>query len=123
MTFEEYDGPQGGQVDACVADDEMPQDAIGRMGVGYIRPVEEPLMEDREELFPTQVEPSSSQPQHAPSTEEDNDSSQRQDVDPQHGDQSDNSSQGELDSFARMSSGAKAITQGRSVQTALTSSN
>src|SRR3954471_9774953 len=110
-------GPQGGRVDACDADDEMPQDAIGRMDVGFIRPVEEPLMADREELCSTQVEPSSSQPQHAPSTEEYIDSSQRQDVDPQHGDQSDNSSQLELDSFARMSSGAKKITQGRSVQT------
>ncbi len=53
VTFEEYDGPQGGRVDACDADDEMPQDAIGRMGVGYIRPVEEPLMADREELCST----------------------------------------------------------------------
>jgi len=53
VTFEEYDGPQGGRVDACDADDEMPQDAIGRMGVGYIRPVEEPLMSDREELCST----------------------------------------------------------------------
>ena len=97
----------------------MPQDAIGRMGVGYIRPIEEPLMADREELCSTQVEPSSSQPQQPPSTEEDIDSSQRQDVDPQHGDHSDNSSQGELDSFAMMSSGAKSIVQGRSVQTAL----
>src|SRR3954467_4336270 len=96
----------------------MPQDAIGRMGVGYIRPVEEPLIADREELCSTQVEPSSSQPQHAPSTKEDIDSSQRQDVDPQHGDQSDNSSQGELDPF-RLSSGAKSISQGRSIQTAL----
>src|SRR3954466_1165833 len=97
----------------------MPQDAIGRMGVGYMCPVEEPLMADREELCSTQVEPSSSQHQQAPSTEEDIDSSQRQDVDPQHGDQSENSSQGELDPFARLSSGAKSISQGRSVQTAL----
>src|SRR3954469_20329782 len=97
----------------------MPQDSIGRMGVGYIRPVEEPLMADREELCSTQVEPSSSQHQDAPSTEEGNDTSQRQDMDPQHDDHSDKSSQGELDSFARVSSGAKAIAQGRSVQTAL----
>src|SRR4051812_43101059 len=97
----------------------MPQDAIGRMGVGYIRPIEEPLMADREELCSTQVEPSSSQPQHDPSTEEGNDSSQRQDVDPQHVDHSDDSSQEELDSFSRMSSGAKSIVQGRSIQTAL----
>jgi hypothetical protein len=93
----------------------MPQESIGRMGVGYIRPV----MEDREELCSTQVEPSSSQHQHASSTEEYNDSSQRQDVDPQHDDHSDKSCQGELDSFARVSSGAKEIAQGRSVKTAL----
>ena len=76
-------------------------------------------MADREELCSIQVEPSSSQHQQAPSTEEGNDSSQRQDVDPQHDDHSDNSSQGNLDSFSRMSSGAKSITQGRSVQTTL----
>ena len=57
VTFEEYDGPQGGRVDACDADDEMPQDAIGRMGVGYIRPVEEPLMADREEHAPLKWSP------------------------------------------------------------------
>src|SRR3954462_8309728 len=78
LTFEEYYGPQGGRVDACDADDEMPQDAIGRMGVGYILPVEEPLMADREELCSTQVEPSSSQQQQAPSIEEDNDPRQIQ---------------------------------------------
>jgi hypothetical protein len=83
VIFEEYDGPQGGRVDACDADDEMPQDAIGRMGMGYIRPVEEPLMADREELCSTLVEPSSSQYQQAPTVEEDNDPSQRQAVDPQ----------------------------------------
>src|SRR3954463_1964398 len=104
--------PKGGRVDACDADDEMPQDAIGRMGVGYIRPIEEPLMADREELCSTQVEPSSSQPQHAPSTEEDIDSSQRQNVDPQHSDQCVNSSQRVPGPFDGLSSGAKSICQG-----------
>src|SRR3954465_10811583 len=97
----------------------MPQDAIGRMGVGFIRPVDEPLMADREELCSTRVEPSSSQPQHAPSTEEDIDSSQRQDVDPQHSDQCVNSSQRELGPFDGVSSGVKSICQGRSIQAVL----
>src|SRR3954468_23777504 len=89
------------------------------MGVGYIRPIEEPLMADREELCSTRVEPSSSQPQHAPSTEEDIDSSQRKDVDPQHSDQCVNSSQRVLGPFDGLSSGAKTICQGRSIQTVL----
>ena len=49
----------------CDVDDEMPQDAIRRMGAGFIRPVEEPLVADREEQCSTQVEPSSSQHQQA----------------------------------------------------------
>jgi hypothetical protein len=53
------------------------------MGVGFIRPVEEPLMADREKLCSTLVEPSSSQHQQAPTVEEDNDPSQRQVVGPQ----------------------------------------
>ena len=76
-------------------------------------------MADREELCSTRVEPSSSQPEHAPSTEEDFDSSQRQDVDPQHSDQCVNSSQRELGPFDGLSSGAKSICQGRSIQTIL----
>ena len=97
----------------------MPQDAIGRMGAGFIRPVEEPLMVDQEELCSTHVEPSSSQHQQAP-IKEDNDPCQRQVVDPQPTDQEDASSQEVFESpFARMSSGAKAITQARSIQTTI----
>ena len=42
-------------------DFEMPQEAIGRMGVGFFRPIEEPLVVDREGQCSTQVEPSSTQ--------------------------------------------------------------
>jgi hypothetical protein len=57
-----YDGSQVGQVDVC-ADDKIPQDAIARMGVGFIRPVEGHIMEPREGQCSTIVEPSSSQHQ------------------------------------------------------------
>ncbi|KAK1615692.1 hypothetical protein QYE76_021209 [Lolium multiflorum] len=39
VKFEENDGSQVGQVDVC-AGDEIPQDAIVRMGVGFFRPIE-----------------------------------------------------------------------------------
>ncbi|KAK1646122.1 hypothetical protein QYE76_063927, partial [Lolium multiflorum] len=39
VRFEENDGSQVGQVDVC-AGDEIPQDAIVRMGVGFFRPIE-----------------------------------------------------------------------------------
>ena len=60
VVFEENDSSIVGQVEMC-ADDEIPQDAIGRMGVGFFRPIEGHLVADREELCSTQVEPSSSQ--------------------------------------------------------------
>src|SRR3954470_18312129 len=47
-----------------------PQDAIRRMGVGFFRPIEEPLVADREGQCSTQVEPSSSQDQQAPTVGE-----------------------------------------------------
>ena len=68
MVFDENDGSQVGQVDVC-ADDEIPQDAIGRVGEEFLRPTEGHLVADREELCSTQVEPSSSQTQQAQSVE------------------------------------------------------
>ena len=65
MVFEENDASQVGQVDMC-ADDEIPQDAIERMGVGFFRPIEGHLVADREELCSTQAEPSSTQHQQIP---------------------------------------------------------
>ena len=81
VVFEENDGSQVGQVDMC-ADDEIPQDAIGRMGVGFFRPIEGHLVADREELCSTQVEPSSSQHQQTPAAGANDASIQRQAADP-----------------------------------------
>ena len=81
VVFEENDGSQVGQVDMC-ADDEIPQDAIGRMGVGFFRPIERHLVADREELCSTQVEPSSSQHQQNPAAEANDAPIQGQSVDP-----------------------------------------
>ncbi|KAK1681913.1 hypothetical protein QYE76_042761 [Lolium multiflorum] len=65
---QENDGSQVGQVDVC-AGDEIPQDAIVRMGVGFFRPIEGHGVASREELCSTTVEPSSSQHQQTPSLE------------------------------------------------------
>jgi hypothetical protein len=59
--FEENASSQGGWDVACDVDDEIPQDAIRRMGVGFICPIEGHLVADREELCSTLVEPSSTQ--------------------------------------------------------------
>ncbi|KAK1678572.1 hypothetical protein QYE76_039420 [Lolium multiflorum] len=68
VKFEENDGSQVGQVDVC-AGDEIPQDAIVRMGVGFFRPIEGHGVASREGLCSTTVEPSSSQHQQTPSSE------------------------------------------------------
>ena len=66
VEFDENDGSHMGQVDVCDADVEIPQDAIRRMGVGFFRPIEEPLVADREGQCSTLVDPSSTQDQQAP---------------------------------------------------------
>ena len=81
MVFEENDSSIAGQVDMC-ADDEIPQDAIGRMGVGFFRPIEGHLVADREKLCSTQVDPSSTQHQQTPATEVNDVPIQGQAVDP-----------------------------------------
>jgi hypothetical protein len=63
MKFEENDGSLVGQVDVCDVGDEIPHEAIGRMGVGFFRPIKKSLMVEREGLCSTQVEPSPSQDQ------------------------------------------------------------
>jgi hypothetical protein len=65
VVFEENDSSQGGRDVTCDVDDEIPQDAIIRMGVEFICPIEGHLVMDREELCSTQVEPSSTQVQQA----------------------------------------------------------
>ena len=81
VVFDENDGSQVGQVDVC-ADDEIPQDAIGRVGVELLHPTEGHLVADREELCSTQVEPSSSQIPQASSEGATNAPTEEQLVDP-----------------------------------------
>ena len=50
MIFEENDGSQVGQVDVC-ADIEIPQDAVGRVGVESLRPIEGHLAAEHERLY------------------------------------------------------------------------
>jgi hypothetical protein len=57
--------PKGGRDVTCDVDDEIPQDTIRRMSVGFIRPIEGHLVADREEPCSTQVEPLSTQAQQA----------------------------------------------------------
>ncbi|KAK1667199.1 hypothetical protein QYE76_055358 [Lolium multiflorum] len=81
VKFEENDGSQVGQVDAC-AGDEIPQDAIIRMGVGFFRPIEGHGVASREGLCSTTVEPSSSQHQQTPSLEANDAPTQEQEENP-----------------------------------------
>ncbi|KAK1647580.1 hypothetical protein QYE76_065385 [Lolium multiflorum] len=81
VKFEENDGSQVGQVDVC-AGDEIPQDAIVRMGVGFFRPIEGHGVASREELCSTTVEPSSSQHQQTPSLEANDAPTQEQEENP-----------------------------------------
>ena len=81
VKFEENDGSQVGQVDVC-AGDEIPQDAIVRMGVGFFRPIEGHGVASREGLCSTIVEPSSSQHQQAPTLEANDAPTQEQEQDP-----------------------------------------
>ncbi|KAK1681137.1 hypothetical protein QYE76_041985 [Lolium multiflorum] len=81
VKFEENDSSQVGQVDVC-AGDEIPQDAIVRMGVGFFRPIEGHGVASREELCSTTVEPSSSQHQQTPSLEANDAPTQEQEENP-----------------------------------------
>ncbi|KAK1643102.1 hypothetical protein QYE76_060907 [Lolium multiflorum] len=81
VKFEENDGSQVGQVDVC-AGDEIPQDAIVRMGVGFFRPIEGHGVASREGLCSTTVEPSSSQHQQTPSSEANDAPTQEQEQHP-----------------------------------------
>jgi hypothetical protein len=65
VVFKEHDGSQGGRDVTYDVDDQIHQDAIRRIGMGFILPIEGHLVADREELCSTQVEPSSTQVQQA----------------------------------------------------------
>jgi len=79
VEFDEHNGSQVEQSDLIVVDDEIPPQAIRRMGVGQILPIEEPLVVEGEGQCSTHVEPSPPQDQQAnqeqnegpPSTEQD----------------------------------------------------
>ncbi|KAK1585734.1 hypothetical protein QYE76_008278 [Lolium multiflorum] len=62
--------------------DEIPQDAIVRMGVGFFRPIEGHGVASREGLCSTTVEPSSSQHQQTPSLEANDAPTQEQEENP-----------------------------------------
>src|SRR6266567_3638471 len=82
VRFDENDGSRVEQSGVCDVGDEIPPDAIRRMGVGHLIPIEEPLLAEGEGLCSTQVEPSSSQPPQAP--HDPSDASQGQNQDPPH---------------------------------------
>ena len=65
MEFDENNGSQVEQSGTCDVGDEIPPQAIRRMGVGLILPIEEPLMAEGEGQCSTQVEPSPTQDPHA----------------------------------------------------------
>jgi hypothetical protein len=68
------------QSGVCDVGDEIPSQAIRRMGVGHLIPIEEHLLAEEERLCSTQVEPSPSQAQQAPQGP--CDANQRQALDP-----------------------------------------
>ena len=61
MEFDENNGSQVEQSGTCDVGDEIPPQAIRRMGVGFILPIEEPLVAEGEGKCSTQVEPSPTQ--------------------------------------------------------------
>ena len=65
MEFDENNGSQVEQSGTCDVGDEIPPQAIRRMGVGFILPIEEPLVAEGEGQCSTQVEPSPTQDPHA----------------------------------------------------------
>ena len=65
MEFDENNDSQVEQSGTCDVGDEIPPQAIRRMGVGHILPIEEPLVAEGEEQCSTQVEPSPTQDSHA----------------------------------------------------------
>ena len=65
MEFDENNGSQVEQSGTCDVGDEIPPQAIRRMGIGHILPIEEPLVAEGEGQCSTSVEPSPTQDPHA----------------------------------------------------------
>ena len=64
MEFDENNGSQVEQSGTCDVGDEIPPQAIRRMGIGLL-PIEEPLVAEGEGQCSTQVDPSPSLDPHA----------------------------------------------------------
>jgi hypothetical protein len=80
MRFNENDGSHVEKSGVCDVGDEIPPQAIRRMGVGHLIPIEEHLLAEGKGLCSTQVEPSPSQALQAPKGSID--ANQRQALDP-----------------------------------------
>ena len=65
MEFDENNGSQVEQSGLCDVGDEYPPQAIRRMGIGQILPIEEPLVAEGEGQCSTQVETSPPQSPHS----------------------------------------------------------
>ena len=76
VQFDEDNGSQVGQSGVCDVDDEMPPDVIRRMGVGFYRPIEEPLVTEGEGPCSSHEGPSSSQDHLAPHGQANNEDNQ-----------------------------------------------
>src|SRR3989337_1430980 len=79
MEFDENNGSQVEQSGTCDVGDEIPPQAIRRMGVGHILPIEEPLVAEGAGQCSTQVERSPTQDPHP--SEEQNEGPQPHDQD------------------------------------------
>jgi hypothetical protein len=80
VRFDKNDGSCVDQSGVYDVGDEIPPQAIRKMGVGHLIPIEEHLLAEGEGLCSTQVEPSPSQAQQAPQGPID--ANQRQALDP-----------------------------------------
>ena len=77
VEFDENNGSQVEQSGLCDVGDEIPPQAIRRMGIGQILPIEEPLVAEGEGQCSTRMEPSPPQAPHA-SDEQREDSQQNE---------------------------------------------
>ena len=65
MKFVEDDVFEGRQCVSCDVGDAIPSDSIGRMRIGFFRPIEEHLMEEGEGPSSAPAEPSPTQAHNA----------------------------------------------------------
>ena len=99
VEFDENNSSQVEQSGTCDVGDEIPPQAIRRMGIGHILPIEEPLVAEGEGQCSTQVETSPTQGPHA--SEEQSEGPQPHEQDqgkdqPQDGGEQPNDAQGQV---------------------------